>query len=184
LANQCQVEVRDYRDVQDATTFDKIVSVGMFEHVGEALLPIYFQQAWHLLRPGGVFLNHGIASVMAQSGQRESAFNQRYVFPDGQLVPISTTLHAAETSGFEVRDVESLREHYALTLRQWVQRLESRAEEARTFTSEVTYRIWRLYMSASIRAFLSGQANIYQTLLSKPERGKSYLPLTRTDWYA
>ena len=183
LSERCRVEVRDYRDVKEEHSFDKIVSVGMFEHVGQALLPIYFRQAWHLLRPGGVFLNHGIASVITDPPQRESIFNQRYVFPDGELVPISTTLRAAETSGFEVRDVEGLREHYALTLRQWVRRLESHAEEARQLTSDVTYRIWRIYMSGSIYAFLTGRANIYQTLLAKPDGGDSHLPLTRGDWY-
>jgi cyclopropane-fatty-acyl-phospholipid synthase len=182
LSERCRVEVRDYRDVNEEHSFDKIVSVGMFEHVGQALLPTYFQQAWHLLRPGGVFLNHGIASVITEP-QRESVFNQRYVFPDGELVPISTTLRAAETSGFEVRDVESLREHYALTLRHWVRRLESHADEARQLTGDVTYRIWRIYMSASIHAFVTGRNNIYQTLLVKPDRGNSHLPLTRADWY-
>lgn len=184
LADRCRVEVRDYRDVREANSFDKIVSVGMFEHVGESLLPAYFQQAWQVLRPGGVFLNHGIASVITNPPQRESAFNQRYVFPDGALVPISTTLRIAETSGFEVRDVESLREHYALTLRHWVRRLEEHADEARQLTSDVTYRIWRVYMSGSIHAFQTGGANIYQTLLSKADHGKSGFPLTRQDWYA
>jgi cyclopropane-fatty-acyl-phospholipid synthase len=184
LAERCRVEVRDYRDVSEANSFDKVVSVGMFEHVGEELLPRYFQQAWRLLRPGGVFLNHGIASIITHPPQPESAFSERYVFPDGALVPISTTLRVAEDSGFEVRDVESLREHYALTLRQWVRRLEAHAWEARRLTSEVTYRIWRLYMSGSIHGFLTGRVNIYQTLLAKPERGESHLPLTRADWYA
>ncbi len=184
LSEHCRVEVRDYRDVNQQHSFDKIVSVGMFEHVGQSLLPTYFRQAWHLLRPGGVFLNHGIASVITDPPQRESSFNQRYVFPDGELVPISTTLRAAESSGFEVRDVESLREHYALTLRHWVRRLEYHAEEARQLTSDVTYRIWRIYMSGSIHAFLTGGVNIYQTLLAKPDHGDSHLPLTRADWYA
>jgi cyclopropane-fatty-acyl-phospholipid synthase len=184
LTDRCRVEVRDYRDVNEEHAFGKIVSVGMFEHVGGALLPTYFQQAWHLLQPGGVFLNHGIASNISQAAQPESTFNQRYVFPDGELVPISTTLRAAEASGFEVRDVESLREHYALTLRHWVGRLEAHAGEARHYANEVTYRIWRLYMAASIHAFLTGRANIYQTLLAKPDQGHSRLPLTRGDWYA
>ena len=183
LAGRCRVEVRDYRDMNEANAFDKIVSVGMFEHVGEALLPVYFQRAWKLLRPGGVFLNHGIATVISDPPPRDSAFNQRYVFPDGALVPISTTLRIAEASGFEVRDVEGLREHYALTLRHWVRRLESHADQARQYTSEVTYRIWRIYMSASIHAFQTRAANIYQSLLSKPDHGKSNLPLTRDDWY-
>ncbi len=184
LSDRCRVEVRDYRDVSAEHAFDKIVSVGMFEHVGEALLPTYFKQAWGLLRPGGAFLNHGIASGSSLQGQQEASFVGTYVFPDGELVPISTTLRVAETSGFEVRDVESLREHYALTLRHWVHRLEARAEEARRLTSEVVYRIWRLYMAASIYSFQSGSNNIYQTLLVKPDRGKSGLPLTRADWYA
>jgi cyclopropane-fatty-acyl-phospholipid synthase len=184
LTDRCRVDMRDYRDVNEENAFTKIVSVGMFEHVGEALLSTYFQQAWHLLQPGGVFLNHGIASNATLPVQPEPSFNQKYVFPDGELVPINTTLRVAELSGFEVRDVESLREHYALTLRHWVSRLEAHADEARRFTNDVTYRVWRLYMSWSIHAFLTGQANIYQTLLSKPEQGNSKLPLTRNDWYA
>jgi cyclopropane-fatty-acyl-phospholipid synthase len=155
----------------------------MFEHVGEALLPTYFQQAWHLLRPGGIFLNHGIASNATIPIQRGPTFATKYVFPDGELVPISSTLRAAEKSGFEVRDVESLREHYALTLRHWVNRLEAHADEARLLTDDVTYRIWRVYMSGSEYGFQMNRSNIYQTLLAKPDQGNSGLPLTRTDWY-
>jgi cyclopropane-fatty-acyl-phospholipid synthase len=184
LAEHCRVEVRDYRDVTEAQSYDKLVSIGMFEHVGEALLPTYFKQAWQLLRPGGVFLNHGIASSAPTSIQHGPTFVSRYVFPDGELVSISNTLQAAEASGFEVRDVESLREHYALTLRHWVRRLEAHADEARNLTNDVTYRIWRLYMSASAYAFQVGRNNIYQALLAKPDRGNSRLPLTRADWYA
>jgi len=183
LTGKCKVEVRDYRDVNVANSFDKIVSVGMFEHVGETLLPTYFKQAWQLLRPGGVFLNHGIASNTFIPAQWKASFGNHYVFPDGELVPISSTLRAAETSGFEVRDVESLREHYTLTLRRWVRRLEAHAEEARKLTNDVTYRVWRLYMSASVYAFETGRNNIYQTLLAKTDRGDSRLPLTRSDWY-
>ncbi len=183
LTGKCKVEVRDYREVTDANSFDKIVSVGMFEHVGEALLPTYFKQAWQLLRPGGVFLNHGIASDSFDAAQAKASFVNHYVFPDGELLPISSTLRAAETSGFEVRDVESLREHYTLTLRHWVRQLEAHAEEARKLTNDVTYRVWRLYMSGSAYAFETGRNNIYQALLAKPERGASGLPLTRADWY-
>ena len=183
LSEKCRVEVRDYRDVTEANAFDKIVSVGMFEHVGEALLPAYFEQAWRLLRPGGVFLNHGIASNISVPTQWKANFTSRYVFPDGELVPVSSTLRVAEASGFEVRDVESLREHYTLTLRHWVRRLESHADEARSFTNDVTYRVWRLYMAASAHAFETGRNNVYQALLAKPEQGDSHLPLTRADWY-
>ncbi len=183
LTGKCKVEVRDYREVIEANSFDKIVSVGMFEHVGESLLPTYFKQAWQLLRPGGVFLNHGIASDLFDEAKTKTSFFNLYVFPDGELLPINSTLRAAETSGFEVRDVESLREHYMLTLRHWVRRLEAHAEEARKLTNDVTYRVWRLYMSNSAHGFQTGSNNIYQTLLAKPDRGDSGLPLTRADWY-
>ena len=184
LAERCRVEVRDYRDVNSPDSFDKIVSVGMFEHVGEALLRTYFQQAWRVLRPGGVFLNHGIARPVAVPALSKDSFALHYVFPDGELVPISTTLRAAEESGFEVRDVESLREHYMLTLRHWVRRLEEHADEARKLTGDVTCRIWRLYMSGAAHGFRTGTSNIYQTLLAKPAQGESGLPLTRADWYS
>jgi len=98
-------------------------------------------------------------------------------------VPLSTSLRAAETCNFEVRDVENLREHYALTLRHWVRRLEANAAEAERLTGARTYRIWRLYMAASAHAFESGRLNLCQTLLVKPLRGDSGLPLTRSDWY-
>ncbi len=181
LADHCRIEVCDYRDIQGGP-YNKIVSVGMFEHVGQALLPEYFSRAWRLLRPGGVFLNHGIARSVAHRSLGPT-FSDRYVFPDGDLVPIHVALQAAENSGFEVRDVESLREHYALTLRHWVRRLEAHAEEARRVTDEVTYRIWRLYMAACAYRFRSGRYNVYQVLLSKPQNGVSGLPLTRADWY-
>jgi cyclopropane-fatty-acyl-phospholipid synthase len=100
------------------------------------------------------------------------------------LVPIHTALRAAEACGFEIRDVESLREHYMLTLRHWVRGLEAKHEEARKITDDITYRVWRLYMSGSAHGFHTGRLNIYQTLLIKPDRGESRLPLTRDDWYA
>jgi cyclopropane-fatty-acyl-phospholipid synthase len=182
LYDRCRVEVSDYRDIEHDQQYDKIVSVGMFEHVGEARFPEYFHRAWDLLRPGGVFLNHGIAQS-ATYHRRGPSFTDHYVFPGGDLVPINSSLRAAELTGFEVRDVESLREHYALTLHHWVRRLESHATEARRITSDTTYRIWRLYMAGSAHAFRSGRLNVYQTLLSKPSLGRSDLPLTRDDWY-
>jgi len=182
LNDRCRVEVSDYRDIDHELQYDKIVSVGMFEHVGEAHLPEYFSRAWDLLRPGGVFLNHGI-SYSATYRRRGPSFSDRYVFPDGDLVPISASLRAAELSGFELRDVESLREHYALTLHHWVQRLEAHQEEARRITDDITYRIWRLYMAGSAHRFRTGRLNIYQVLLSKPLHGQSGPPLTRADWY-
>ncbi len=182
LEDQCRVDVCDYRDFESSLEFDKVVSVGMFEHVGEALLPEYFHLAWLRLRPGGVFLNHGIASCAAFK-RKGPSFIDKYVFPDGELVPIDTTLRAAASSGFEVRDVENLREHYALTLRLWVNRLEDKGNQAREIVGETTYRVWRLYMSGSAHAFTTGRLNLYQVLLSKPDHSKSHLRLTREDWY-
>lgn len=182
LNDQCRVKVLDYRNIDHSQQYDKIVSVGMFEHVGEVLLPEYFRRAWELLRPGGVFLNHGIA-YSATYRRRGPSFVDRYVFPDSELVPISVSLRAAELSGFEIRDVESLREHYALTLHHWVGRLEAQAEQARRITDDVTYRTWRLYMAGSAHGFRSGRLNVYQTLLAKPLHGESGLPLNREDWY-
>jgi cyclopropane-fatty-acyl-phospholipid synthase len=106
------------------------------------------------------------------------------VFPDGDTAPLTTVLHPAEAAGFEIRDVENLRDHYALTLRQWVRRLEARHEEALAFVDEPTYRVWRLFMAASAHRFATGQNNVYQSLLLKPgSLGGSGLPLTRKDWY-
>jgi len=182
LDRRCRVDVCDYRDLESAHPFDKIVSIGMFEHVGNALLSEYFRQAWRLLRPGGTFLNSGIASGLAHH-KNGPAFVDRYVFPDGELVPLSTSIAAAEANGFEVRDVESLREHYAMTLNQWVRRLEGSADQARNITDDTIYRIWRLYMAGSRHQFRTGALNVYQILLAKPFHGDSGMPLTRAAWY-
>jgi cyclopropane-fatty-acyl-phospholipid synthase len=181
--NRCRVEVRDYRDLNDTGGFDKLVSVGMFEHVGESRLPLYFRDAWRLLRPGGVFLNHGIARRASDPQPTGPTFISRYVFPDGELVPISATLRYAEEAGFEVRDVESLREHYALTLRHWARGLELNRDQALQVVGELTYRVWRLFLHGSAYGFALGPLNIYQALLLKPNEGHSGLPLTRGDWY-
>ncbi len=183
LDSRCRVEVRDYRDLNDSDGFDKLVSVGMFEHVGESKLPRYFEHAWELLRPGGVFLNHGIALRASEPQPKGPNFMSRYVFPDTELVPINATLRYAEEAGFEVRDVESLREHYALTLRHWARRLELRRDEALRVVDEPTYRVWRLFLPGSAYWFAAGALSVYQALLLKPEEGRSGLPLTRRGWY-
>jgi cyclopropane-fatty-acyl-phospholipid synthase len=180
--DRCRVDVCDYRDLEFDRQFDKIVSVGMFEHVGERQLAEYFSRAWQLLRPGGIFVNTGI-SASGNYQRKGPSFIDNYVFPDGDLVPISISLRAAELSSFEVRDVENLREHYALTLRHWVRRLEAHAEEAQRIVGQATYRIWRLYMAASAHAFQTGRLNLYHTIMVKPHNGMSGMPLTRADWY-
>ncbi|MGD2178611.1 MAG: cyclopropane-fatty-acyl-phospholipid synthase family protein [Anaerolineae bacterium] len=189
IQDRCRVEYLDYREVAPSAVpgqgaLDKLVSVGMFEHVGEAKMRTYFKQSWDLLRPGGRFLNHAIARPGWEPKPDGETFGNRYVFPDGELTPISHSLRIAEELGFEVRDVESLREHYALTLRRWVRRLEQRHDQALEHVDEVAYRVWRLFMSGSADGFESGRLNVYQSLLVKPDaRGGSGLPLTRADLY-
>jgi cyclopropane-fatty-acyl-phospholipid synthase len=184
LADCCSIEMRDYRNLHGKEkVYDKIASIGMFEHVGLKNLPPYFKIAHRLLRPGGLFLNHGIARSDT-SPIRESSFISRYVFPDGRLVTLSEALKAAESQGLEVRDVENLREHYDLTLRHWVAGLQENAYALKQLVSERTYRIWLLYTAGSAAAFRRGDIAVFQVLMSRPDRGVSRLPLTRSDWYA
>lgn len=195
LEDRCTVEVRDYRHLPLAPTFDKISSVGMVEHVGCAKLPEYFTHLYGLLRPRGLLLNHGIVheaqharrtlgSLVAGKFWRENEFIHRYVFPDGELPPLATIIDTAETVGFETRDAESLREHYVRTLRHWIARLEHAQEAARALVDEETYRTWRLYMAGSAYGFASGRLSIFQVLFAKPdERGRVMLPPTRADLY-
>jgi cyclopropane-fatty-acyl-phospholipid synthase len=183
LEDQCRVEVCDYREAPTHQQFDKLVSVGMIEHVGAEKLPEYFQKAHQLLKPGGVFLNHGITESITNAPLRGPSFIDKYVFPDGELIPISTSLHTAEAAGFEVRDVECLREHYAMTLRHWVKRLEDKRDQAIAMTSSEIYRIWRIYMAGSAYGFETRRLGLYQSLLVKSGRQTSGLPLTRCDWY-
>ncbi len=184
LADRCRVAVQDYRELDDAQGFDALASIGMFEHVGAALLQTYFHQAWRLLRTGGLFLNHGITRRVGDAPRQRRTFSNTYVFPDSELVPISTSLRIAESVGFEVRDVESLGEHYAFTLRHWVRRLEADHKQALQFVDEPTYRVWRLFMSGSANGFTNGRLNVHQTLLVKlGPKGQSRLPLTRMDLY-
>lgn len=191
LAERVHVEVRDYRDLPEADAFDKIASVGMVEHVGVDNLPVYFASLHRALRPGGLLLNHGIVGVnaarpmdwrtrIARRLWRRDAFIDQYVFPDGKLGPLHAVIAAAEGAGFETRDVQSLREHYALTLREWVRRLGARRAEAIEASNERMFRTWRLYMAASAHGFATGRLNVVQTLLAKPTRsGESRLALRR-----
>jgi cyclopropane-fatty-acyl-phospholipid synthase len=183
LSDRCRVELCDYRELDEPERFDKLVSVGMFEHVGAELLREYFGRAWRLLRPGGVFLNHGISRRVDKPLARGPSFLQNYVFPDGELVPLGRAALVGEAAGFELRDVESLREHYVLTLRYWLRRLEAGHEAAVRAADEVSYRVWRLYLAGSLHSFRMGRVNIYQSLFVKPDQGRSGMPLTRADWY-
>lgn len=184
LGDRVRVEVRDYRELDDAECFDKVASVGMFEHVPAVQLQDYFERVHRLLRPGGVFLNHGITRPVDQPPRRGPSFMVSYVYPDVELKPLSTTLHAAERAGFEVRDVESLREHYVPTLRQWLARLEGHRDEAVRLVGEVWFRIFRLYLAGAVHGFRTGRVNVHQALLVKPHPdGSSGFPLGRADWY-
>jgi cyclopropane-fatty-acyl-phospholipid synthase len=185
VGDLASVELRDYREL-GGERFDKIVSVGMFEHVGRARFGEYFRAAHDALRPGGLFMNHAIADEShKRHGGRAAGFLGHYIFPDGELVPISESLAAAEHAGFEVRDVENLREHYARTLRAWVSNLESRRDEAVTAAGETSYRVWRLYMAGSAQGFNVGRIAVYQSLLARPdEKGHVTLPSTRRGLYA
>jgi cyclopropane-fatty-acyl-phospholipid synthase len=177
------VELRDYRDLQQGIEYDKVASIGMFEHVGLANMPIYLEAVERVLRPGGLFLNHGITHDEEGWNKTVAAeFINRYVFPDGEFDCVSNIQLGMERAGFEIQDVEALRRHYALTLRHWVQRLEANHDAALHEIDEPTYRVWRLYMAACALEFEAGGTGIYQILASK--KGiETTLPLTRQDLY-
>ena len=178
-------KLRDYRDIatNGAGLYDAIVSIGMAEHVGRERLPDYFAAAYRALKPRGIFLNQAIAEdIIARPNNRNGSFIEQYVFPDGDIPPLPIMLSAAESAGFEIRDVENLREHYALTLRHWLRRLEAHYADALRFVDEATYRVWRLYIAGSAHGFRTGQIAVHQTLLAKLDSSaKTKLPLTRND---
>lgn len=183
LEEKCAVELRDYRTLPDLPLrFDKISSVGMFEHVGLKNLRSYFDIVMRMLTPEGVFLNHGIARSATTPPAKDS-FIDRYVFPDGELVPLGRVLEIAESVGFEVRDVDNLRFHYERTLRMWVENMQKNAQTLLTTVSEKTYRIWLLYMAGSADAFERGNIELYQVLFGR-RPCKPAQPLhTRENWY-
>jgi cyclopropane-fatty-acyl-phospholipid synthase len=185
LEGQVTVELRDYRDLPQDSRFDKVSSVGMFEHVGLRNQSLYLNHVRGALRPGGLFLNHGITHDEDgwNPGAVASEFINRYVFPDGELDRVSNIQLAMERAGFEIIDVEGLRPHYALTLRHWVQRLETHREAAIAQAGESAYRVWRLYMAACALEFESGGTGVYQILGGRPDGGSWPAPLTREDIY-
>jgi cyclopropane-fatty-acyl-phospholipid synthase len=185
LEDRVTVELCNYRDLDRETLYDKVASVGMFEHVGLDNLPAYFGTVQRVLAPGGLFLNHGITHRHSGWDHNLSTeFINRYVFPDAQLDAISNIQRFMEDAEFEIADVEGLRPHYALTLRAWVGRLEQRHARALEYVSEATYRVWRLYMAASALEFESGNLGIYQILARKRgAESESAVPLTRRHLY-
>jgi len=191
IGGQASVAILDYRDLGRLGRFDAISSVGMFEHVGRERMDAYFGAAFGALRPGGLFLNHGIATTATPQGLRarwmrfgDGGFVGRYVFPDGELVTMEDAAGFARRAGFELIDVQRLRPHYALTLKAWVERLEASADRARELAGEEIYRAWRLYMAAARRGFEEGSLDVAQLLLARPGTdGRAELPL-RPWWWA
>ena len=187
LEDRITVELRDYRALEGEGVYDKVSSVGMFEHVGLANLPQYNATVHRVLKANGLFLNHGITHE--ENGWQKTVdteFINRYVFPDGELDRVSNVQAGMEAAQFEIQDVENLRIHYARTLRHWVSRLEAHHDEATIYVSEATYRVWRLYMAASALEFESGGTAIYQILASRRPNARPYMqpvPLTRQDLY-
>ena len=186
LGGLVTLEIRDYADLTG--TFDKIASIGMYEHIGIANIPRYFATVRGLLAEEGLFLNHAISRRAKRKKRRFAARAEqrallKYIFPGGELDDIGHSVAAMEQTGFEVHDVEAWRQHYALTTRLWCERLTARREEAVALVGEETYRIWVAYLAGCSLAFTRGTARIYQTLASKSAKGAAPLPPTRADLY-
>jgi cyclopropane-fatty-acyl-phospholipid synthase len=194
LEQRCRIELLDYRELGTLGVFDKATSVGMVEHVGNANLTAYFTAAFDALAPGGLFLNHGIISqqtrstgIRALAGRflpHRSRFTETYVFPDGEMPRLPEMTEAAQRAGFELRDVENLREHYTLTLRHWARRLAARETEARSIVGSSTYNVWRFWLAGSAHSFATGRLGVVQMLLAKlTADARALLPATRADIY-
>ena len=190
LQERVEVLLLDYRDLPQRfgeQSFDKVASIGMFEHVGLKNLPVYFSTTARMLRERGLMLNHGITSSDVESrptGSGAGDFIGRYVFPNGELPHLHLALREIAAAGFEVFDVESLRPHYALTLAHWSHRLEQKLQEAARGVSERTLRIWRIYLAGCSHGFAQGWMNLYQILASRQLAvGATSLPLTRRWMY-
>jgi cyclopropane-fatty-acyl-phospholipid synthase len=188
LRDRVRVELRDYLDLPDEPMFEKIASVGMFEHVGPQNYDRYFGKIHDLLVPGGFVLNHGITQndpSRRALGSGIGEFVEEYVFPGGRLAHVARVMDGIARQGLEVIDAEALREHYARTLWHWVERLEANADAARAEVGEEKYRTWRIYMAGSAHAFERGWLSLWQLLAGKPLRdGRLPHPLTREYIYA
>jgi cyclopropane-fatty-acyl-phospholipid synthase len=187
LTGRCEVRLQDYREIPDHERFDKIASVGMFEHVGRRNLAAYFGKIHRLLRTGGLVLNHGITTNSlrdAELGGGIGEFVDQYVFPGGELTHVTAVIEEMSRQGLEVWDAECLRPHYARTLWHWVDRLEAHRSQARAMVGEKRLRTWLIYMAGSAHAFTRGWISIYQLLgvRMQPDGDVSY-PLTREHVY-
>ncbi|HOA95798.1 MAG TPA: cyclopropane-fatty-acyl-phospholipid synthase family protein [Quisquiliibacterium sp.] len=190
LQDRVEIRLQDYRDVPEAEGFDRISSVGMFEHVGLKNLPAYFKQVARLLKPGGVALNHGITSSDHDSrsvGLGAGEFIDRYVFPDGELPHVSLAIRELSAAGLELTDAESLRRHYEKTLWAWSDAFEQRLAQMEALAGTRRARIWRVYLAGCAHAFAHGWINLYQLLAVKPVAAStgalSPLPLSRRYMY-
>ena len=178
LSELVEIRVQDYREVADGP-YDAISSIGMFEHVGEARLAEYFTRLRSLVRPGGRLLNHGISHPPGQRARLpRRSFINRYVFPDGELHEVGRVVSITQQTGFEVRHLEALREHYGMTLRRWVANLEAAWDQAVEEAGEARARVWRLYMAASAMNFEAGRTQIHQILAATTtDDGDAAIPL-------
>ncbi|MBI4190263.1 MAG: class I SAM-dependent methyltransferase [Betaproteobacteria bacterium] len=187
LGDRCEVRLLDYRDIPEDQPFDKIASVGMFEHVGKKRLPDYFAKIYRLLKPGGLLMNHGLTSAGIYSGGLSpdvADFIERYVFPGGEIPHLSKEIELMAREKLECLDVECLRPHYARTLWHWAERLDARKDEARALVGEKKYRIWRVYMAGYALAFQRGWVSVNQVLAGRPlPSGALSTPLTREHVY-
>jgi len=186
LADRVEIRLQDYRDVPGDGVFDKVSSIGMFEHVGLKQLGSYFATVRRLLRPGGVAMNHGITSADAESrsvGLGAGDFIDRYVFPDGELPHVSLAIRELSAAGLELVDAESLRRHYALTCGHWSDAFERHIAELERLAGPQRARIWRVYLAGCAHAFARGWINIYQLLAVRADDGANPLPLTRDYMY-
>ncbi|MFV3413875.1 C17 cyclopropane fatty acid synthase CfaB [Pseudomonas nitroreducens] len=187
LEGKVTLELLDYRDLPRDGRYDKVVSVGMFEHVGHANLGLYFQHLYEAVRPGGLVMNHGITSSDTEGrpvGRGAGDFIDRYVFPHGELPHLSLAVARMSETGLEVVDVEGLRLHYARTLDFWSANLEAKLAEAAELVPEQALRIWRLYLAGCAYGFKKGWINLHQILASKPHAdGGHEVPWSRRDLY-
>lgn len=188
LEDRVTIELRDYTTLEG--TYDKISSVGMYEHVGIANYPAYFQKIYSLLRDRGILLNHGITRGAKRKKKQfarmrpEHKLIAKYIFPGGELDNIGHTLQVMESCRFDVHDAENWREHYARTTRFWCQRLSANSEEAMKLVGPERYRLWAAYLAAVSFAFQDGSLRIFQVVASKhKKKGGSELPPTRADLY-